>query len=145
MNFIYEYPRPMVTTDIAVFKKSIPTVSILLIKRLNPPFQNQWALPGGFLDQDESLLDCAYRELKEETSLEGIELEQLYTFGNPGRDPRGHCVTIIYYGWVTESNENVVAGDDAREAAWFPVDKLPVLAFDHHSIIEMAIKKLHLI
>lgn len=140
--FTYRYPRPMVTTDIVVLKKDAKDVKILLIERGNPPFEGQWALPGGFVDENEALKAAALRELKEETQLEGIELSQLHTFGNPGRDPRGHCVSIVYMGWLTDAKKQAVAGDDAKKVEWFPINELPQLAFDHQEIIAMAVKKL---
>ncbi|HAM98280.1 MAG TPA: NUDIX hydrolase [Marinilabiliales bacterium] len=141
MSYTYEYPRPMVTTDIVLFRQNDKKVEVLLIKRLNPPYQDHWALPGGFVDKDESLLHAATRELSEETHMENIELKQLYTFGDPGRDPRGHCVTVVYWGWVTNYHPDAFAGDDAKEAQWFPIDELPPVAFDHELIVSMAIKK----
>ncbi len=140
--FTYRYPRPMVTTDIVVFKKDAKGVKILLIERGNPPFEGQWALPGGFVDENEALKTAALRELKEETQLEGIELSQLHTFGNPGRDPRGHCISIVYMGWLTDEKQQVAAGDDAKEVRWFPINDLPQLVFDHKEIIALAITKL---
>lgn len=140
--FTYRYPRPMVTTDIVVFKKEPKGVEILLIERGNPPFKGQWALPGGFVDENEALKTAALRELKEETQLEGIELSQLHTFGKPGRDPRGHCISIVYMGWLTNEKQKAVAGDDAKQVQWFPINNLPQLAFDHKEIIALAITKL---
>lgn len=142
MSYTYNYFRPMVSTDVVLFKKNDNQISILLIKRLNPPFKDCWALPGGFLEEDESLLDCANRELKEETNISGIELEQLYAFGDPGRDPRGHCVTVVYFGWVSDIHYEPIAGDDAQEVQWFSLAELPVLAFDHKKVIEMAEKRI---
>ncbi|MGD9993061.1 MAG: NUDIX domain-containing protein [Salinivirgaceae bacterium] len=140
--FSYRYPRPMVTTDIVVFKKDAEGVKILLIERGNPPFKGQWALPGGFVDENEALKTAALRELKEETHLEGIELSQLHTFGNPGRDPRGHNISIVYMGWLSDEKQQATAGDDAKKLAWFPINHLPQLAFDHQEIISLAVKKL---
>ncbi|MGE4288691.1 MAG: NUDIX domain-containing protein [Salinivirgaceae bacterium] len=140
--FTYRYPRPMVTTDIAVFKKDAKGVKILLIERANPPFAGHWALPGGFVDENEALKTAALRELKEETQIEGIELNQLHTFGNPGRDPRGHTISVVYMGWLTNEKQQATAGDDAKKVGWFSINELPQLAFDHNEIIGMAIKKL---
>ncbi|PKP09660.1 MAG: NUDIX hydrolase [Bacteroidetes bacterium HGW-Bacteroidetes-4] len=140
--FTYRYPRPMVTTDIVVLKKDATGVNVLLIERRNPPFEGQWALPGGFVDENEALKAAALRELKEETQLEGIELSQLHTFGNPGRDPRGHSVSIVYMGWLIDAKQQAAAGDDAKKTGWFPINELPQLAFDHKEIIALAIKKL---
>ena len=96
MTYSYDYPRPMVTTDIVVFNTINNTTSILLIKRLNDPYKDCWALPGGFVDKDEPLLDAANRELEEETGLKNQQLEQFYTFGDPNRDPRGHTVSVVF-------------------------------------------------
>ena len=105
-----------------------------MIKRGNYPFEGLWALPGGFLEMDEDLPECARRELKEETGLSVDTLTQFRTYGKPGRDPRGRTITVIYYGFA--ENENVSGGDDAAEAAWFPLQDLPQLAFDHREIID---------
>jgi len=110
---------------------------ILLIKRGNDPFKGKWALPGGFVDENESLEVAAARELKEETGLNGILLTQMHAFGNPGRDPRGHTVSVVYVGYLPLDLE-AIAGDDAAEVAWFKLDSLPDLAFDHKGIAEMA-------
>jgi 8-oxo-dGTP diphosphatase len=141
MAYSYEYPRPMVTADVVLFSRQLHDVFVLLIERLNPPYAGCWALPGGFVDQDEDIDHAATRELKEETSIDGIELEQLHAFGKPGRDPRGHCVTVAYLGFTDHTKTNAQAGDDAKNLQWFPISELPALAFDHQQIIEMAIKK----
>ena len=137
MPHSYTYPRPAVTVDIIIFRLTDKIPEVLLIKRGNDPFKDQWALPGGFVDQDEPLRKAAARELEEETGLKNILLTQMHTFGNPGRDPRGHTVSIVYVGYLTEHAEST-AGDDASEAEWFKVDELPDLAFDHADILEMA-------
>ena len=111
---------------------------VLLIKRKNDPFKCKWALPGGFVDEHESLDNAVERELKEETGLENIRLKQFGTFGDPGRDPRGHTVSIVYIGYLN-TEAHVTGQDDALEAAWHPLNKLPNLAFDHHEIIARAI------
>jgi 8-oxo-dGTP diphosphatase len=141
MAYLYEYPRPMVTADVVLFSKQKNYVFVLLIERLNPPYAGCWALPGGFVDQDEDIAHAAARELQEETNITGIDLEQLYTFGKPGRDPRGHCVTIAYLGFADHIRILAKAGDDAKNLKWFSISELPPLAFDHQQIIEMAIKK----
>jgi 8-oxo-dGTP diphosphatase len=141
MTYTYDYPRAMVTVDCAVFRKSGTRVEILLIRRGHEPFQDMWALPGGFIDMEETLVESASRELEEETGLTGIDLEQLHTFGNPGRDPRGRVVTIVFTGRVAYDKSDVKGGDDAAEARWFDVSDLPQLAFDHDRVIEMAVTK----
>jgi 8-oxo-dGTP diphosphatase len=109
---------------------------VLLIKRANEPFRGKWALPGGFVDKDEPLEDAAVRELKEETGLSNILLTQMHTFGNPGRDPRGHTVSVVFVGYLPLAAE-AKAGDDAAEVDWFSLDKLPELAFDHIKAVRM--------
>lgn len=125
-----------VTVDILVINNE--TEEILLIKRLNEPFKDCWALPGGFVDENEDLEAAAHRELKEETNLEVEELYQIGAFGTPGRDPRGHMISIAYLGYSNDT-ENIKAMDDAKELKWFNINNLPKLAFDHREIIEMAI------
>jgi len=142
-RYIYDWPRPMVSVDIAVFTFSQDAARLLLIKRGNEPFKGRWALPGGFVDMDEELEDSAARELAEETGLEGVSLQQLHTFGNVGRDPRGRQITIVFTGIATEGQDKIKAGDDAAEAKWFDIEKLPEdLAFDHDKITKFAIEKL---
>lgn len=134
MSYTYKYPRPCVTVDIAVFRPAQDEFEILLIQRSHPPFEGQWALPGGFIDMDETLQASALRELEEETGIQKIELTQFRTYGDPGRDPRCRTITIVYYGFVPE-NTATRAGDDARNASWFRLSHLPPLAFDHEIII----------
>jgi len=141
MPFTYTYPRPAVTVDIIVLRKGQEKKEILLIKRKHPPFENGYALPGGFVDAHENLIDAAYRELKEETNISHINLEQFYTFGDKGRDPRGHTVSVVYYGTIDSNNNEEKAGDDAASLKWFEINKLPDLAFDHKEIIAQFILK----
>ena len=96
----------------------------------------KWALPGGFVEIDEDLDEGAKRELEEETGLTNIDLIQFKTYGKPGRDPRGRTISVVYYGFLTDENLKIMAGDDAAEASWFDFGKLPSLAFDHEQIIE---------
>lgn len=124
-----------VTVDILIINDT--TEEILLIKRLNEPFKDYWALPGGFVDENEDLEEAAHRELKEETNLEVEDLYQLGAFGAPGRDPRGHMISIAYLGYSSDV-ENVKAMDDAKELKWFKINDLPKLAFDHKEIIDLA-------
>ena len=144
MSYTYNYPRPAVTVDALVFSRSDDRLYIALIRRAHSPFAGDWAFPGGFVDMDESLDQAASRELQEETGLEDIVLEQFYTFGDVHRDPRHRTITVAYIGLTTEKLPALVAGDDAGEAAWFPVDSLPVLAFDHAEILSKALDKLQL-
>ena len=137
MSYTYTFPRPAVTVDIIIFRLSDNNPEVLLIKRGNDPSNGHWALPGGFVDKDEPLETAAARELKEETGLTDILLTQMHTFGNPGRDPRGHTVSVVYVGYLTDES-TARAGDDAAAAEWFKTDELPDLAFDHDVVVEMA-------
>jgi 8-oxo-dGTP diphosphatase len=142
-KYVYDWPRPTVSVDIAVFKFSDGKTELLLIRRKNEPFKGKWALPGGFVDIDEELEDAAARELAEETGLKNIPLEQLRTFGEIGRDPRGRQITIVFTGIAKSGQDKIKAGDDAAEARWFEVEKLPKdLAFDHSKITRFVIEKL---
>lgn len=138
MSYTYAYPRPMVTVDILLFDTHQAETEILLIQRLNNPYKNYWALPGGFVDENEALITAANRELKEETHIEAVNLTQFYTFGDPGRDPRGHCISVAYYAFINKNQVNLKADDDAKNAAWFKITRLPNVAFDHKIIIDQA-------
>jgi 8-oxo-dGTP diphosphatase len=127
----------LVTVDIVLFTIRDRKLYLLLIKRLAKPFENRYALPGGFVHEDESVDAAAIRELREETGVDQVYLEQLYTFGDPKRDPRGRVITVAYYALVPH-NQSLQAGTDAADAAWFPVTDLPPLAFDHRKIVEYA-------
>ncbi|HHT9077667.1 NUDIX hydrolase [Flavobacterium psychrophilum] len=127
-----------VTVDAVIIRKSTDN-QLLLIKRKNKPFENCWALPGGFVDHHEDLEVAAKRELEEETQIKIDSLQQFGTFGKPFRDPRGHMISVAYFGEVPE-NTIAIASDDAKEVAWFAVNELPNLAFDHQEIIEKALK-----
>lgn len=136
-KFSYDYPRPALTVDL-VLATLEGKPRVLLIKRKHDPFGGRWALPGGFVDENERLVDAALRELREETGLTAVSLEQLYTAGDPGRDPRGWTVTVAYLARVEPDQLRPVAADDAAEVAWFPLDDLPPLAFDHAMILARA-------
>lgn len=124
-----------VTADAVIFKEDPVGYKVLLVLRKNDPFKDQWALPGGFLAENESLKAGALRELKEETGLEMENLEQIGAFGDPGRDPRGRTISIAFVGKTKDSGQ-VNGGDDAKEAKWFRLNQLPKLAFDHSKILE---------
>ena len=137
-TYIYEYPRPAVTTDVAIFTPDMSEV--LLIRRGNEPYKGHWALPGGFMDMDETLYQCATRELKEETDIEADCLWEIGAFSTVDRDPRGRTITVAYYGFADKAID-IRALDDAAEIAWHKISELPPLAFDHKEIIEKALAK----
>ncbi|MBS3806821.1 MAG: NUDIX hydrolase [Bacteroidales bacterium] len=144
MSYTYTYPRPAVTVDCLIFTQVHGTWQLLLIQRDKPPFEGAWALPGGFVDIDEPLQKAAERELEEETGVRQTDLKQFHTFGQPGRDPRGRTISVVYYGFADTHGQNPNAGSDARNAKWFDLNNLPDLAFDHHQIIDMARKQIDL-
>ena len=129
------------TVDIVVSKLYNNKTTVLLIKRRNNPFKNFWALPGGFVDENEDLEAAAIRELQEETSIKIESLEQLKAFGKPFRDPRNHTVSVAFLGFVQDETI-AIAADDAMEVKWFSIDELPELAFDHDEIINFALSKI---
>lgn len=153
MPFTYAYPRPSVTCDAVVFTLRANALSVLLIRRKSNPFKDHWALPGGFVNENESLVAAAARELEEETGVTNARLEQLGAFGDPGRDPRGHTITVA---WLTffAAEPRTSAGDDAAAAEWHPFRSLALgprvakspkrieLAFDHARIIAHAYGRL---
>jgi len=137
-KYTYDWPRPMVTVDAVVFSNTNGKTKVLLINRGKEPFKGKWALPGGFIDMDEELEDAVVRELEEETGLKGIRLEQMRTFGTVGRDPRGRQITIAFMGIATEEQTKIKAGDDAAQAQWFDIEKLPDdMAFDHNEVVQV--------
>ena len=142
MPTTYTFPRAALTTDCVVFGLDDDDLKVLLIKRGLEPFKGKWALPGGFVRVGEDLESSARRELEEETGLTNIFLEQLYTFGTPDRDPREHVVTVAWYALVNLIDHPPTAATDADEAAWFPFDDLPTLAFDHQNILDTARERL---
>ena len=142
MNYTYKYPRPAVTADCVVFGLDDEDLKVLLILRNNSPFEGSWALPGGFAKVGEAIEETARRELAEETGLQNVFLEQLYTFGEPDRDPREHVITVAYYALVNLAQHTVRPATDARNAAWFEIDDVPELAFDHNRILQTAYHRL---
>jgi 8-oxo-dGTP diphosphatase len=142
MSVTYIHPRPALAVDCVVFGLDEDDLKVLLIRRGIEPFAGRWALPGGFVHLDETIDEAARRELREEAGVERVYLEQLYTFGEVDRDPRERVVSVAYYALVNLSAHAVQAATDAREAAWFAVDDLPRLAFDHDAIVEKAIERL---
>ncbi|HLI71710.1 MAG TPA: NUDIX domain-containing protein [Ktedonobacteraceae bacterium] len=137
-----KYERPSVTVDVVMMSLRQGDLQVLLIKRRSWPFEGMWAIPGGFINMDESLETAAKRELREETGVEDVYLEQLYTFGDPGRDPRTRVITVVYFALLDSERLQVRANDDAMEVGWFPVYNLPPLAFDHAKILAYALERL---
>jgi 8-oxo-dGTP diphosphatase len=142
VSYTYEYPRAALTVDCVVFGLDEQDLKVLLIRRDKDPFAGRWALPGGFVEMDETLEAAATRELVEETGVENVYLEQLYTFGDVDRDPRERVVSVTYYALVKLSEHGLQAASDAREAGWFPVNDPPTLAFDHRKILNVAQERL---
>ncbi len=131
-----------VTVDVVIFAMRERALHVLLVERGKAPYQGRWAIPGGFVEADETLEQAALRELEEETGVKDVYVEQLYTFGDPGRDPRGRVITVSYFAMLGGDGARVVAGDDASDARWFAMDALPELAFDHDRILAYALERL---
>lgn len=131
-----KYPKPSVTVDTIIFAWKNDHVEVLLIKRKHDPYAERWAIPGGFVNMDETLEQAALRELEEETGLKNVQLEQFRTYGDPGRDPRGRTITVCYWTLLPEIPQGVIGADDASEAAWFSINNLPEMAFDHEKIMD---------
>jgi len=136
MAYTYNYPRASVTVDIVVLCQFEKQTKLLLIERGNEPCKNQWAFPGGFIELDETLVESAVRELHEETGLQGVKLQQFRAYGDPGRDPRGRTVSVVFYGFTDIKNSIVAGADDAKNAGWFNIDNIPDMAFDHNLIMQ---------
>ncbi|GMV83260.1 MAG: hypothetical protein AMXMBFR7_44440 [Planctomycetota bacterium] len=142
MAYTYEYPRPSVTVDLAIFTIREGKLHVLLIRRGGQPFKGKWALPGGFVLEGEDLEAAALRELQEETGVRDLYLEQLYTFGEPQRDPRGRVITVAYFALISSDRQELSAQTDAAGVEWHAMDALPPLAFDHEKILEYALDRL---
>lgn len=142
MAYTYEYPRPSVTVDLAIFTIREGKLHVLLIRRGGQPFKGKWALPGGFVLEGEDLEAAALRELQEETGVRDLYLEQLYTFGEPQRDPRGRVITVAYFALISSDRQELSAQTDAVGVEWHAMDALPPLAFDHEKILEYALDRL---
>ena len=138
VGFTYEYPHPAVTVDVVVFTVREGTLEVLLVKRANWPHTGKWAIPGGFVEIDESLKRAALRELREETGVKAAYLEQLGAFGHPDRDPRERVITVAYIAPLPIDQLTLQAGSDAKDARLFDVEALPELAFDHDKILRRA-------
>lgn len=142
MSYTYEYPHPAVTVDIVAFAVRDAHLKVLLVERGQPPFAGMHALPGGFVGIDESLKHAAYRELREETGVSAAFLEQLHTFGQPGRDPRERVISVAYVSLIPADRLAVRGASDARAAGWFDAERVPALAFDHRRILDRALRRL---
>lgn len=138
MSHIYDHPRPALTVDAVVFGVGDSDLEVLLVRRGEPPFRGMWALPGGFVHEQEPVETACRRELLEETGLDGLYLEQLRTFSSPGRDPRGWTVTVAHVALVRSREHAAVAGTDAEAARWVPLGRARNLAFDHDEILAAA-------
>ncbi len=155
-QYVYDYPRPMVMVDVVALRIVEERLRVLLVRRGKEPFKDRWALPGGFIEMDEKLDESARRELAEETGLTlpktaafpgafapVVWMDQLRTFGDPGRDPRGRAVSVAYLALLRPDAESEVrGGDDAADARWHNAHRLPKLAFDHREIIRCALERL---
>jgi 8-oxo-dGTP diphosphatase len=142
MSKLSDYPQPSVTVDLVIFTIAEDDLKVLLIRRGQEPFKGRWALPGGFVDIEESLERAAARELQEEVGVTNVYLEQLYTFGDPKRDPRGRVISVSYFALVDAERQRIVAASDAAEAQWHSVFDTPKLAFDHAKILDYAVWRL---
>lgn len=141
-TYKYKYPRPALTTDCVVLRLFREDLKVLLIQRKNSPFKGCWAFPGGFVEENETVEQCALRELEEETLLSNLELYQFHTFSAPQRDPRGWTVTVAFFSCVhRDLEQEAVGNDDAAHAMWFSLNALPKLAFDHQKILEKALEE----
>lgn len=132
--YSYKYPRAALTVDAIVFVKSDTTTFVLLIERGREPFRNKWALPGGFIEMDETLEQACIRELEEETGLQVEKMEQFRAYDAINRDPRHRTISVVYSVRL-EEQKPVTGSDDATQAKWFSIDQLPELAFDHAEIL----------
>jgi 8-oxo-dGTP diphosphatase len=141
-QYQYEYERPALATDCAIFGFDGGELKLLLLKREKEPFENKWALPGGFVYMDETTEAAAKRILLEKAGVKDVFIEQLYTFSRIDRDPRERIVSVSYFALVNKSQFEVIAGRDTIQAAWHPISLLPELGFDHGEIVKMAIERL---
>lgn len=135
MSYTYNYPRMQVTVDAVIVRSIDDSDEVLLIERKHDPYEGCWALPGGFVDMDETLADAAKRELYEETGVVVDSLTQFRAYDAINRDPRDRTISVTFLGFANE-DAKIKAGDDASSADWFSFDALPPLAFDHHHILQ---------
>ena len=141
MAYTYKYPHPAVSVDVAIFTIRDEALKVLLIRRGQPPYRGEWALPGGFVGLEESLKHAAWRELKEETGVNAVYLEQLFTFGHPQRDPRERVISVAYFALIPSDKLEIKAASDADSVDWFGIEEVPKLAFDHKKILRKALER----
>ena len=141
-TFTYDYARPAIATDCVIFSFDGNVLKLLLLERDNEPFRNQWALPGGFVNIDETTENCALRILKEKAGLENVFVEQLFTFSDMDRDPRERIISVTYFALVNKHQFEITAGRDTIKAEWFDCKEIPQLAFDHSKIVVHALERL---
>ena len=138
-----KYERPSVTVDVVIFSLRSGRLHVLMVQRKHWPYADHWAIPGGFVNMDESLETAARRELMEETGVHDLYMEQLYTFGEPGRDPRTRVISVAYFALIRSEEQTLQISDESNDVRWFPVDELPApLAFDHDKILRFALDRL---
>ncbi|HYF61977.1 MAG TPA: NUDIX domain-containing protein [Herpetosiphonaceae bacterium] len=138
-----KYERPSVTVDVVIFSLRSGRLQVLMVQRKHWPYADHWAIPGGFVNMDESLETAARRELMEETGVHDLYMEQLYTFGEPGRDPRTRVISVAYFALIRSEEQTLQVSEESNDVRWFPVDELPEpLAFDHDKILRFAIDRL---
>lgn len=138
----HQYKNPSLATDIVVFGYHEGQLSVLLLNRKEAPFKDEWTLPGGFLQMEETLQQVCHRILKTKIGIDNLFLEQLYSFDAMDRDPRGRVISISYYALINPKKFEIVAGQMANDVQWFPVEKMPKLGFDHKAIFKMALQRL---
>lgn len=141
-KFVYDYPRPAVTTDCVIFGFDGGDLKVLLVERATEPFLGKWALPGGFVNMEETTDECAKRVLQKETNLSDIYMEQLYSFSEVNRDPRFRVISIGYFALIKLSDYNAQAGTNETSVKWFILDDVPELAFDHSFVLQKALCRL---
>ena len=141
MSYTYDYPHFALTVDAVIFSISNEGLDVLLTRRAHEPFKDRWAFAGGYCNIDESIDNAVYRELAEETNISNVSLKRFDIFDGIDRDPRERTVSVVYYGFINGSKEPIKAGDDAKDAKWFPINKLPELAFDHSQILKKILER----
>lgn len=139
MPHTYDHPRMAVAADVALFAGAADRPDVLLIERRKPPFAGKWALPGGFVDMNETIAAAAARELAEETGVETVDLQFVAYFDALDRDPRGRTLSLAFWGWLGRDPVTLKPADDAADARWFPTGDLPPMAFDHRDIVTRAL------